>query len=263
MVLTIHDVSFAAHPEWFSWREGTRRRLLTTLAARRAARVLTVSDFSKGEIARHLGVANDKVDVIYSGVTPLADHEGSPRSDHDRREPLVIYVGSVFNRRHVPELIEGFARLASGHQDTRMEIVGDNRTHPRLDLEAIIARSQAAAQVRLRSYVPDAELASLYARASALVFLSDYEGFGFTPLEALAAGIPVIVLDTPVAREIYGPAAVYLKTPDPALIETALARVLFDETERDRLLSAAAAVLPRYSWTECARRTLQALITVK
>ena len=57
MVLTIHDVSFAAHPEWFSWREGLRRRTLTRLSARRAARVLTESDFSKREITRQLGIA--------------------------------------------------------------------------------------------------------------------------------------------------------------------------------------------------------------
>jgi glycosyltransferase involved in cell wall biosynthesis len=256
MVLTIHDVSFAAHPEWFSWREGTRRRLLTRFAARRAARVLTVSDFSKSEIVRHLGVPADTVDVIYSGVTRMA-------ASDEMREPLVLFVGSVFNRRHVPELSDGFARLASRHPAARLEIVGDNRTHPRVDLEAVIARSGGAAQVRVRSYVADAELASLYARASALVFLSDYEGFGFTPLEALAAGIPAVVLDTPVAREIYGPAAIYLKAPDPALIEAALTRLLFDETERERLLAAAATVLPRYSWTECARRTLQVIVSAR
>src|SRR5262245_16956611 len=71
MVVTVHDVSFAAHPEWFSWREGLRRRVLTRLAAQRAARVLTVSDFSKNEIVRHLGIRGDKVEVIYSGATSL------------------------------------------------------------------------------------------------------------------------------------------------------------------------------------------------
>ena len=61
MVVTVHDVSFAAHPEWFSPREGLRRRTLTTLTARKAARVITVSDFSKQEIVRHLGVPQSKV----------------------------------------------------------------------------------------------------------------------------------------------------------------------------------------------------------
>ena len=72
------------------------------------------------------------------------------------------------------------------------------------------------------------QLAALYRRASVFVFLSDYEGFGMTPIEALAAGVPIVVLDTEVAREIYGPAALYVERPDPPLIEAALERLLFD-----------------------------------
>ena len=73
MVVTIHDVSFAAHPEWFAWRErASRRRLTTRLAAARAARVLTVSDFSKREIVRCFGIDPAKIDVVYSGATELA-----------------------------------------------------------------------------------------------------------------------------------------------------------------------------------------------
>ena len=94
-----------------------------------------------------------------------------------------------------------------------------------------------------------------------MAFLSDYEGFGMTPLDALAVGIPILVLDTPVAREIYGPAALYLDRPDPALIEGALERLLFDESERRRILTAAATVLPRYSWQASGLRTLQAMMS--
>jgi glycosyltransferase involved in cell wall biosynthesis len=261
MVLTIHDVSFAAHPEWFSWREGTRRRLITRLAARRAVRIITVSDFSKREIVHHLGVDRDSVDVIYSGATLLADGDApiaaTPPVRDRSRPPLVLYVGSIFNRRHVPELIDGFARLARRHPGARLEIVGDNRTHPYIDIDAEVRR--AGVNVRVHAYVSDSELAALYAEASALAFLSDYEGFGFTPLEALAAGIPIVVLDTPVAREIYGPAAVYVPLPDAAAIERGLVQALFDEEVRAQVLAAAPTVLPRYSWRECAQRTLQVL----
>jgi glycosyltransferase involved in cell wall biosynthesis len=68
----------------------------------------------------------------------------------------------------------------------------------------------------------------LYGRASVFAFLSEYEGFGLTPLDALAAGIPIVVLDTEVAREIYGPAAVYVRAPEPPLVEAALDAALFD-----------------------------------
>ncbi len=85
MVLSVHDVSFVAHPEWFGWREGLRRRLVTRLSARRAVRIITFSDFSKREIVRHLGIDHTKIEVIYHGTrrSPLC----SARDRHRHRQP--------------------------------------------------------------------------------------------------------------------------------------------------------------------------------
>jgi glycosyltransferase involved in cell wall biosynthesis len=253
-VVAIHDVSFAAHPEWFGLREGVRRRVLTRRSAERAARVLTISEFSKSEIVRHLGLQPDHIDVIYPGIT------SPPRVRSGDHSSTVLYVGSLFTRRHLPELIHGFARVAERRPDARLEIVGDNRTSPRIDPAALAARAGIADRCRIRSYVPDAELAELYGSARLFVFLSAYEGFGLTPLEALAAGVPILVLDTPVAREVCGDAAHFVPSPDPSLVAEAIERVLADTPERARILAAAPAVLARYSWPSCARRTLRVLL---
>jgi glycosyltransferase involved in cell wall biosynthesis len=255
IVLAIHDVSFAAHPEWFTWREGLRRRTLTRLGARRARRVITDSDFSKREIAHYLGIGLSRIDVIYLGTSALHQTAG-PLA----RKPLVLFVGSLFNRRHIPELLDGFRRLVSRMPEARLEIVGDNRTIPRIDVEQLIATAGLFERVQWRSYVSDPDLAALYATASAFAFLSDYEGFGLTPLEAMAAGIPIVVLDTPIAREIYGPAAVYLDSAEPDLIASALERVLVRPDERTRLTEAGLQQIERYSWRECAQRTLQVIL---
>ena len=257
MVVTIHDVSFSAHPEWFSRREGLRRRLFTRLTARRAAKIITVSDFSKQEIVRHLGVSQSKVEVIYSGVTTLA---ATAYPQPSGAEAPALFVGSLFNRRCIPELIAGFEQVAARHPSARLDLVGDNRTTPYIDVDALIARSPARDRIRARAYVTDEELASLYRGARAFVFLSEYEGFAMTPLEALGAGIPIVLLSTEVAHEIYGSAATYVRRPEPGLIAEALERALFDEAERSRTLAAAAAQLERYSWRECAQRTLQVLL---
>jgi glycosyltransferase involved in cell wall biosynthesis len=258
IVLVIHDVSFAAHPEWFSWREGLRRRTLTRLGARRAARVITESDFSKCEITRLLGITASQIDVIYLGASALHPNESSAS-----RLPLVLYVGSLFNRRHIPELIDGFRRLVARMPEARLEIVGDNRTNPHVDVAELIARSGMSGFVQWRSYIPDGNLSSLYASASTFVFLSDYEGFGLTPLEAMAAGIPTVVLDTPIAREIYGTAALFIPHPEPGAIANALERLLVNDDERTRLIDAGKAQVERYSWRECAHRTLQVLLTAR
>ncbi len=241
LVLTVHDVSYFAHPEWFSWREGTRRRFITRRAAARAARVLTLTQFSKDELVRHLRVPAARVQVIPLGPSGLG-----PAAPNAAREPLVLYVGSLLARRHVGELVAGFGRLAQRHPDLQLVIAGDARGVGGDELDAQIRHAGVADRVTVTGFVTDTVLARLYQRAAAFAFLSSYEGFGLTPLDAIAAGVPPVVLDTPTAREVYGPAAHYVPRPEPALVETALDRVLFDGPVRAGLLTAGPAVLERY-----------------
>ena len=266
-VVAVHDVSFAAHPEWFRWREGLRRRFITRASARRAARVLTLTEFSKREIVEHLGVPPDRIEVVHPGVVAQPFRAAAARSGlepggaktppHTAAEPLILYVGSIFNRRHVPETIGGFERLARRRPGARLMIVGDNRTFPRIDIDRYVRDTGG---VEIARYVSDTVLADLYTRARAFVFLSEYEGFGLTPLEALAAGVPIVVLDTAVAREVYGPAALYVSSLDPRQIERALELALFDESARSMVLREAESLVARYSWSETARRVLQVLL---
>ncbi len=255
VVLTVHDVSFVAHPEWFGRREGLRRRLVTRWAARRARSVVTVSEFSKREIVLRLGVPSPRVTVVRHGIARPAS-----LPPNDARAPMVLYVGSIFNRRHVPGLIRAFASVAADVAGARLEIVGDNRTHPYEDLAALVRELNIVESVGVRSYVSDAELASLYANAAAFAFLSEYEGFGFTPLEALAHGVPVVVLDTPVAREVYEDAALYVQPGDISGTAVALERLLLEPGTRHAQVEHAARVLARYCWSYAARRTLDVIL---
>jgi alpha-1,3-rhamnosyl/mannosyltransferase len=107
--------------------------------------------------------------------------------------------------------------------------------------------------------VPDAELADAFRRASVFAFLSEYEGFGLPPLEALARGVPPVLLDTPVAREVCGPAARYVPRGDVPAVAAALVDLLLRAPARAALLAHAGAVLARYSWPETARLTMEAL----
>lgn len=278
VVLTIHDVSFFAHPEWFAFREGLRRRSLTAWSARRARRVITDSEFSKSEITRHIGIPAAKLRVIPLGITrpgsgistfaagrplrrDLAEASEGGRDPGTGHEPLVLFVGSIFERRRVDRLIEAFDQVVDRVPDARLEIVGENRTRrPRLDLEALRGSRRHANRITIRSYVDDSVLASLYARASVFAFLSEYEGFGFTPLEALAAGVPPILLDTPVAREGCGQAARYVAVEATAdSIATAIANLLTNIATRREIMQHADAVLSRYDWDLAAADTLKVI----
>jgi len=253
LAVTIHDVSFAAAPHWFRPREGARRRLLTRQAARAADVIFTVSEFSRREIVERLGVPADRVRVTYESVSPRRVGPG-------RREPLVLYVGSIFNRRRLPSTISAFAAATARRPETRLVIAGADRSYPALDLAALAAQAGVPARVEIRDYVTEAALDDLYGRASVFVFLSEYEGFGLTPLEALSADVPIVVLDTPVAREVYGEAAWYVP-PDTDVVSAAEAirTLLEDADSRTRLLSHAPGVLARYSWDTAADATLAAI----
>jgi len=263
VVVAVHDVSFAAHPEWFRWREGLRRRLVTRAAARQATTVLALTEFGRREIETHLGVPSKKVRVISPGADPhpcFAAPHLSRTPAAGMHEPLILFAGSIFNRRNVPLLLRGFARLAARHPEVRLEIVGENRTHPHEDIGALIEAANQGARVTLRRYVPDETLAGLYSRARAFAFLSSYEGFALTPLEALRSGVPPVLLDTPVAREVYDEAALFVADHDEAGLAAALERLLTDERLRLRLVEAGGRLLDRYSWDRTARETLAALL---
>ena len=261
LVLTIHDLSFFARPEWYGAREGLRRRIVTRLSARRAAIVLTDTRFSQAEIQAHLGLPARRILVVAPGAGAPTRLDG-PAPSASRREPLILFVGPVFNRRRVPDLIASFPVVRSSVPDARLEIIGENRTFPRQDLEALCRASGAGDRIRLRSYVQDAELSDAFRRASAFAFLSEYEGFGLPPLEALASGVPAVLLDTPVAREVCGPAARYVPAGDIQAIAAALVELLQSPAARAEVLSEASGVLSRYSWPEAARRTMDALESV-
>jgi glycosyltransferase involved in cell wall biosynthesis len=260
--VTIHDVSFLAHPEWFRPRERWRRHILAHRMAATASLIFTDSEFSRSEIASLLHVKANRLEVIPPGVTRVPGTVPGSDISHPR-DPLVLFVGTLLNRRNLPELIAAFAKAASATPEARLVIVGANRTWPAQDLKQAAAAYDVSSKVEIRSYLPHEQLRDHYSRASVFVFLSEYEGFGLTPLEALAAGVPIVVLDTPIAREVYGDAAEFVGVGDIDGTASAIARFLESRSAaRDQLLRAPA-VLARYSWERAADDTLHHLERIR
>jgi glycosyltransferase involved in cell wall biosynthesis len=261
VVLTIHDVSFFAHPEWFPPREGLRRRATCRIAAANAGIVLTDSAFSRAEIVGWLGLPPSRVRAIplgvSAGVQPVrtAVRDGVAHTP----APLVLCVGTLLNRRHLPDLVRAFAPLARADAGARLVLVGADRTWPRQDLRAVAREAGVADAVTIRPWVSDAELAALYGAATAFAWLSTYEGFGLPPLEAMAAGVPVVAYDTAVAREVYATAATLVPVGDVEAVTAALRALCLDPAARDARRAAGLGHVQRFAWTETARRTLAAL----
>ena len=272
--VTLHDISFETHPEWFGPREGLRRRWLGRQSARAAHAIVTVSECSRREIVDGYAVDPSRVHVIPNGVAtpaiPSAETEGAGASDEDADGgprhpadpadgPLVLYAGARFTRRNLPLLVAAFARVAERVPAARLTIAGPDRTYPPEDLDWSADAAGIADRVTCLDYVDDRALATLYRRATLFAWLSEYEGFGLTPLEALAAGVPAVVGDIPVAREVYGDAVRYVPIGDPDAIAAVMVDLLTNPPARAALLARREATLARYTWRRAAAATLGVL----
>ena len=253
-VLVLHDVSYFSRPDWFNWREGLRRRLLVAKSARLAHTVLTLSQFSREEIVNHLNINSDRIIV-----TPLGT-SGSRVGHIDSKDShLVLFAGSCFTRRRLPDLIRAFAIVQSQESRARLSIVGDNRTYPHVDLESIVNDSGIANYVSVENWINDQDLTKLYRKAKVFAFLSEYEGFGLPPLEALTFGTPSVMLDTKIAREVMGEAASFVPLNDIHSTVSALSELLWDSPKRRTILKAAPRILARHNWADTAIQTMRAV----
>ena len=256
LALTIHDVSFLAHPEWFRPRERMRRRWLTRRsAAGGIGRVHRLGRSRATKSSPHPArLRPGRGDCRLASVRGI----GRPRARRER-DPLVLFVGSVFNRRRLPAAHRRVrARHGTPRPTARLAIVGANRTWPRQDLRCIAADHGVRERVDVRSYVDDGELAALYSRASIFAFLSEYEGFGLTPLWKRSPPACRSSCSTRRwrARSTARPRSTCRPPPASRTPPRILRSALDGNAGTQATLRHAGSVLQRYSWDDAAARTL-------
>lgn len=255
-VVTLHDISFFSHPEWFGLREGFRRRWLARQSIAKAKAIITVSNFCKQELINHLNVDATTINVVYNGISPP---QQTTAVASDTTDQIILYVGAIFNRRNLPTLISAFGHIVQKLPHTRLIIVGPNRTQPRQHFMQLSQTHGISDRIQFLSYVEETELAQLYRDASVFAFLSEYEGFGMTPLEALSTDVPALVGDTPVAREVYKNSVLYVPPKSIDSVATGLVKLLTDFSLRRTLLRNAKPVLANLTWARTAQNTLDVL----
>ena len=243
-VLVLHDAAALRHPGWYSGAYATwQRRLLPVLAAR-ARRIVTVSEFSRGELAELLGADPARISVVPGGVdarfTPAADAEAARRALGLER-PYVLCVASHTARKNLGALVPAARALAA--EGVELAVAGGHRPQ--------FAAEQGLDALRLLGHVDDALLPGLYAGAEAFALPSLYEGFGLPVLEAMAAGTPVITTTAGALPETCGGAARLVE--DPAAFATELPALLADGAERERLRAAGLERAAAFSWDRTAR----------
>lgn len=261
LVVTVHDLAFLHLPASFPPGLRVAMRVMVPWSVRRAARVITVSDWTARDLARRYHVAADRLRVIPLGVRvelapPPAAEVSAVLARHGLAPGFVLALGRLNARKNLRRLVQAHAAArAEGGVDVPLVLAG-RADHGTASLRAELRPLERAADVRWLGLVPDADLAALYAGAGCFVYPSLFEGFGLPPLEAMACGCPVISSDRTSIPEVVGKAALLVDPESVEAMAEAIARVLRDADLARALREGGLARSRELTWERTARLTL-------
>lgn len=249
-VTTIHDVSFYHEPEWFKPRDRVLLQRFVPPSARRAGRVITVSEFSKQEIAKYISGVVDKTRVVHNAcpdeIRPMerSAAQSLVRERLELESPYLLTVGTRWPRKNLNLAIQAAEHLPASLPH-RLAVTG----------KAGWGDEASGSRVLTTGYVDSDLLSALYSGADLYLAPARYEGFGITLLEAFRAGCPVLASDIPAHREVAGDAAVYAADDDREAWTHAAAELLGDEPRRQKLIEAGRVRESHFTWEQAARAT--------
>lgn len=258
VALTIHDLNFSAVHETTSRVARRLSEAFVRASARRADAVLTVSQFSRGQICKQLGVSPDRVWVTYNAPArrPRLPESAWPAlaARLGLRPPFILGLSSLNEHKNIAVLLRAFALLDGGPVG-QLVIAGHlPQTGPALP--RLARELGVAARTVFTGYLKDAELRALLERARVFALPSLFEGFGIPVVEAMEAGVPVACSNAAALPEVAGGAALLFDPRRPEQLARCLEALCSDEALRRRLVEKGRANAARFSWRECARRTL-------
>ncbi|QDW26941.1 glycosyltransferase family 4 protein [Pedobacter sp. KBS0701] len=231
-ITTIHDLSFYANKEWFSKTYTFVYGIATPIVARSSKKIFTVSNFSKSEIVKYLGIKEAKIEVIYNAV---ANHlykaapadEVTPKVNDILKEKYVLAVSSLDPRKNLQGLIDSF--LALELSDCKLVLVGKASNHFNIRLDA------TDKNILFTGFVSDTDLLALYTHCEFFIYPSFYEGFGIPPLEAMKSGCAVLASRIPSLEEVCADAALYINPYDINDMKEKMLAVMEDIELRNEL----------------------------
>lgn len=260
-VVNIHDLTYLVQPEACpNFAARIYAGYMFRMTAKKAARIITGSEYTKKDIVKHLGVAPGRVTVIYNGVDssfrPLEKGTDAERValKYGITGDFIFYVGNHGANKNLKRLLEAFSILK--RDDCQLILAGktDPRRKPLYDLVGTLGLEGRA---RFIGAVPDEDLPHLYSMAKLFVFPSLQEGFGLPPLEAMACGTPVVSSDSTSLPEVVGDAAVLVDPADTGSIKDGMEKVLASPSLRSELKEKGLMRVKQFSWRVAAEKTLK------
>jgi len=250
-VVSVWDLTFVRHPELCEPATLRFERLLAR-AVRAGAIVHTPAQSIADEVRRHFGVRREQVAVVPLGIPDLgAPDDEAASALLDLRRPYVLSIGTAEPRKDLPSLVAAFDLLAKRHDDVQLVLAGPPGWGEAA-LSAAISESTARERIHRVGYVSDGVLSALLRRARTLAYPSLYEGFGFPPLQAMAAGVPVVTTRVGSLSEVVGGASLMVEPGDVDDLASALEVAVADEAQRSVLITAGRTRALDFTWDKTA-----------
>ncbi len=268
-IATLHDLNNILFPEEDSTPTSRRvRKYFLARGLKRAAQVVTVSEATKRDAVKHLGLDPGKIEVVPDAVDeelaqPVTDEERHRTlTRYQIHDPFVLYAGRIQIHKNVPRLIEAFGVVKAElenhprYRNLRLIVIGDELSNfP--EVRHAVMRTRIQHWVRFLGFVPIETLRVFYESAVAFLFPSLHEGFGLPPLEAMAQGTPVVTSSVSALPEAVGNAAVLVNPENVFDIARGLRQVLLDDEFREELRRRGYEQVLRFSWDRSAEKVLQ------
>ena len=246
-VVTIHDLIFLRHPEWYNWIDTKIYAWKFRQTLREADRIIAISERTRQDIMELGGIGDDRIRLVYQSYAPrfaalpAGQALEAVRARYQLPERFVLNVGTIERRKNVKLAVEALALLP---QDIHLVVVGRQTPY--------VKELPETPRVHLLSGVSDEELAAIYAMAEAFVYPSRYEGFGIPIIEAIAAGLPVVACTGSCLEEAGGPDSLYVDPDDVQGLAAALSAVLRGTEGREQRISRSQQYIARFRGTDVA-----------
>jgi glycosyltransferase involved in cell wall biosynthesis len=265
VVVSIHDLSFEHLPHTFHRRSRTQLRLTVRHSARRATRILTLSEHTRRDVIDTYGIEPSRITAIPLAApthfSPIEDDRELQRVRHNYGidGPYILSVGSIQPRKNLARLVNAYVLLRGKYTQTelpKLVLVGKCAWLYDETLRAVEQTGVKKSTI-VTGYVPEADLPALYSGALCFVYPSYFEGFGLPPLEAMKCGAPVIVGNKTSLPEVVGDAALTVDPFDVGSIAAAIEKLINDSDLRRELSVKGRKRAEMFDWRETARRTLE------
>jgi glycosyltransferase involved in cell wall biosynthesis len=251
-VVTVHDLTPVRFPELCD-SSSLMYPALVRRALRDGAWVHTHSEYVAEEVVDVLGADPERVRWVHSGipVMPEGDPSAARRFLPHGMSRFVLAIGTIEPRKDLPNLVRAFDAIADQHEGLALLLAGPAGWGS-VEVSDVVERAHHRSRIVMTGWVDESTLAGLLRSASVLAYPSVYEGFGFPPLQAMAADVPVVATRAGSLPEVLGDAASLVPVGDSAALAEALSNVLESEDVRSQLVARGRENVERFSWSQCA-----------